>query len=117
MACVLPQVWHLRVDVHVLDHCGNLTDACGLSALAALMAFRRPDVTVGGGEDGQAITVHSPEVREPLPLSIHHLPVPVTFALFEVRREGLLEFGRGDFLFGLLEGEVFLCSDLEHCSA
>lgn len=78
------QVWHLRVDVHVLDHQGNLVDACGLSALGALMAFRRPDATVGGGPDGQAVTVHSPDVREPLPLSIHHLPVPVSFAFFEV---------------------------------
>lgn len=47
------KVWHLRVDLHVLDHQGNLIDACGLAALAALMAFRRPDVTVGGGDDGQ----------------------------------------------------------------
>ncbi len=46
-------MWHLRVDLHVLDHQGNLVDACGLAALAALMAFRRPDVTVGGGDDGQ----------------------------------------------------------------
>lgn len=45
-------MWHLRVDVHVLDHQGALVDACGLAALAALMAFRRPDVTVGG-DDGQ----------------------------------------------------------------
>ncbi|KAI7842022.1 hypothetical protein COHA_004223 [Chlorella ohadii] len=77
------KVWHLRVDLHVLDHQGNLIDACGLAALAALMAFRRPDVTVGGGDDGQAITVHSPEVREPRPLSLHHLPLPITFALWE----------------------------------
>lgn len=33
----------------------------------------------------QAITVHSPEVREPRPLSLHHLPLPITFALWEVR--------------------------------
>lgn len=77
------KVWHLRVDVHVLDHAGNLVDACGLASLAALMAFRRPDVTVGGGDDGQAVTVHPPEVREPVPLSIHHLPLPISFALFE----------------------------------
>jgi hypothetical protein len=48
------KVWHLRVDVHVLDHQGALVDACGLAALAALMAFRRPDVTVGG-DDGQVL--------------------------------------------------------------
>lgn len=28
--------------------------------------------------------VHSPDVREPQPLSIHHLPFAITFALFGV---------------------------------
>ncbi|KAL4856888.1 Exosome complex component RRP45B [Chlorella vulgaris] len=76
------KVWHLRVDVHVLDHQGALVDACGLAALAALMAFRRPDVTVGG-DDGQTVIVHPRELREPVPLSLHHLPLPITFAAFE----------------------------------
>ena len=81
------QVWAVRVDVHVLDNCGNMADAAALSALGALLAFRRPDVTVGPGETGdvQAVTVHSPDVREPVPLSIHHLPLAVTFAFFGVR--------------------------------
>ncbi len=78
------QVWALRVDVHVLDHDGNLVDACCLAALAALMALRLPQVTVGG-DSGSDIIVHSPDVKEPLPLSIHHLPVAISFALFEVR--------------------------------
>ncbi|GLC35680.1 hypothetical protein PLESTB_000483100 [Pleodorina starrii] len=76
------KVWALRVDCHVLDHGGNLLDAAFLSALAALMAFRKPEVEVGG-ESGTEILVHPPEVREPLPLTIHHLPVAVTFALFQ----------------------------------
>ncbi|KAK9842555.1 hypothetical protein WJX81_005859 [Elliptochloris bilobata] len=89
--CVLvgQKVWHVRVDVHVLDHAGNLADAAGLAALAALMAFRRPEASVapgggggGGGERG-AVTLHAPDVREPLPLSLHHLPLAVTFGLFE----------------------------------
>lgn len=72
--------------MHVLDHCGNLTDACMLSTLAALMAFRRPDVEVaaGGSGDSATVTVLSPSIREPVPLSLHHLPLAVTFALFEV---------------------------------
>lgn len=78
------QVWAVRVDVLVLDHGGNLTDACALAALAALLAFRRPEVSVGGA-DGQQLTVHPPAEREPVPLSIHHLPLAVTFALFGVR--------------------------------
>ena len=41
----------------MLDHCGNLADAASLSALAALLAFRRPDVTVDQGASGEEQTV------------------------------------------------------------
>ena len=37
-------MWSLRVDVHVLDHCGNLVDAATLAAQAALTAYRKPQV-------------------------------------------------------------------------
>ncbi len=40
------KVWHVKCDVHVLDHDGNLMDACSLAALAALTVFRRPDVSI-----------------------------------------------------------------------
>eukprot|EP00951_Prasinocladus_malaysianus_P011400 scaffold84100_cov31-Prasinocladus_malaysianus.AAC.1 len=56
------KVWHVKCDIHVLDHDGNLTDACALAALAALTAFRRPDVTIGGAT-GKEITIHPAEVR------------------------------------------------------
>ncbi len=74
--------------MHVLDNGGNLADACMLCALAALMAFRRPDTQVAAGgagaDDGRArVTVLSPSVREPVPLSLHHLPLAVSFALFQ----------------------------------
>lgn len=56
--CILPgeRVWSIRLDVHVLDHCGNVTDATCLAALAALLDFRRPDSTV---IDGKAVIVCS----------------------------------------------------------
>uniref|UniRef100_A0A7S0YRU4 Uncharacterized protein n=1 Tax=Polytomella parva TaxID=51329 RepID=A0A7S0YRU4_9CHLO len=86
-------VWILRIDIHVLNHDGNLIDACVLSAVAALRSFRRPDVEIRpmGGGDGSAATassndeiiIHSPEVREPHPLTMHHLPMSITFALYE----------------------------------
>lgn len=38
------KVWQLRVDVHILDHGGNLIDAAALAAIAALQHFRRPGV-------------------------------------------------------------------------
>lgn len=74
-------VWSIRVDLHILDNGGNLIDAANIAALAALLTFRRPECTVGG-ENGQDVIVHDPEVREPHPLIIHHLPVAVTFAFF-----------------------------------
>ncbi|KAF8067289.1 RRP45A [Scenedesmus sp. PABB004] len=85
--CVLPgrKVWSLRVDVHVLDAGGNLVDACCLAALAALLGFRKPEVEVdaSAGEGEAQVIVHPPEVREPQPLTLHHLPLPHTYAIFE----------------------------------
>ncbi|KAK9273030.1 hypothetical protein L1049_017837 [Liquidambar formosana] len=81
--CVLAGklVWSIRIDLHILDNGGNLVDASNIAALAALLTFRRPECTLGG-EDGQEVIVHPPEVREPLPLILHHLPIAVTFAFF-----------------------------------
>jgi exosome complex RNA-binding protein Rrp42 (RNase PH superfamily) len=58
------QVWSIRVDIHVLDSAGNLTDACCLAALAALLGFRKPQVEVdqSKGEGEAQVTVFSPDV-------------------------------------------------------
>ncbi|RWW27483.1 hypothetical protein BHE74_00049844, partial [Ensete ventricosum] len=40
----------------------NLIDAANIAALAALSTFRRPECTLGG-ENGQDIIVHDPEVK------------------------------------------------------
>ncbi|KAG9443822.1 hypothetical protein H6P81_015162 [Aristolochia fimbriata] len=82
--CVLPGklVWAIRVDLHILDNGGNLVDAANVAALTALSTFRRPECALGG-EDGQEIIIHPPEVKDPLPLIIHHLPIAVTFAFFD----------------------------------
>lgn len=79
-------MWRVRADVRVLDAGGNVTDAVFLCSLTALMAFRRPEVTVEAGEDGRAptTTVHSVEERESVPLSMHQAPLAVSFALFHV---------------------------------
>ncbi|KAJ1391269.1 Ribosomal protein S5 domain 2-type fold [Sesbania bispinosa] len=81
--CILSAklVWAIRIDIHILDNAGNLVDAANISALASLLTFRRPECSLGG-EDGQQVVVHPPEVREPLPLIIHHLPIAVTFGFF-----------------------------------
>lgn len=75
-------VWAIRVDLHILDNCGNLVDAANIAALAALSTFRRPECTLGG-EDGQEVIIHPPEAKEPLPLIVHHFPIAVTFGFFD----------------------------------
>jgi exosome complex component RRP42 len=45
------KVWMVFIDVHVLDHDGNLMDAASLGAIAALMNTKMPNVKYGMGED------------------------------------------------------------------
>ncbi|XP_069050125.1 exosome complex component RRP45 isoform X2 [Lepisosteus oculatus] len=73
------KVWQVRVDVHVLNHDGNIMDASSIAAITALCHFRRPDVCVQGEE----VTVFTPEERDPVPLSIYHMPICVSFSFFE----------------------------------
>ncbi|CAH2300651.1 exosome complex component RRP45 [Pelobates cultripes] len=73
------KVWQIRVDLHLLNHEGNIIDAASIAAIAALSHFRRPDVSVQGEE----VTVYTPEERDPVPLSIHHMPICVSFAFFQ----------------------------------
>lgn len=82
--CVQPgrRVWNLYVDACILDNCGNIIDALGLAALAALSSFRRPAVTLDPDAPG-GIVIHSPREKEPIPIALHHHPVPITFAFYE----------------------------------
>ncbi|KAM7141317.1 exosome complex component RRP45 [Molossus nigricans] len=73
------KVWQIRVDLHLLNHDGNIIDAASIAAIVALCHFRRPDVSVQGNE----VTLYTPEERDPVPLSIHHMPVCVSFAFFQ----------------------------------
>ncbi|XP_025729899.1 exosome complex component RRP45 [Callorhinus ursinus] len=73
------KVWQIRVDLHLLNHDGNIIDAASIAAIVALCHFRRPDVSVQGDE----VTLYTPEERDPVPLSIHHLPICVSFAFFQ----------------------------------
>eukprot|EP00667_Euglena_gracilis_P012043 EG_transcript_12341 len=79
--CILAgkSVWSIRVEVTVLDNDGNVTDCCVLACLLALLHLRRPAITI----EGDKVVVHAQEAREPVPLSIHHVPVCVSYALFD----------------------------------
>jgi len=80
--CIISEekVWTVRLDLHILNHCGNLTDACSVAGLAALCHARRPDVSLKGDQ----ITVHPVTERDPVPLAVHHHPVTTTFAMFQM---------------------------------
>ncbi|RMY54226.1 hypothetical protein D0863_13693 [Hortaea werneckii] len=71
--------FHVRADLHVLDHDGNLLDACCVALVAALLHYRRPDVEVKGEE----VTVFDPRDRDPVKLNLHHSPFCVTFSYFD----------------------------------
>ncbi|RZF39948.1 hypothetical protein LSTR_LSTR002351 [Laodelphax striatellus] len=79
--CIVAEekVWNVRVDIVVLNHEGNLVGCCSIAALSALAHFRRPDVTI----DGENVVIHDPADREPVPLSLHHYPVAISYAIFE----------------------------------
>jgi exosome complex component RRP45 len=46
--------------------------------MAALQHFRRPDVSI----DGENVTIYSLAEREPVPLSLMHHPVCITFSFY-----------------------------------
>ena len=62
------------IDVHVLDHDGNLLDASGIGAIAALMSTRIPKIEY----DEESGEVKILDEYEPLP--VRRVPIPVTFA-------------------------------------
>ncbi len=107
--CVVSEsvVWSVRVDVHVLNHEGNLAEAASAAVLAALAHFRRPEVTLKGRE----VVVHPPSERDPVPLSIHHYPVLSTFAFF--RGEGDEGSNSGPSSVRA-SGDLVVCADPTH---
>lgn len=72
------KVWSVRVDVHVLSHDGNLTDAACFAVVASLRHFRKPDTSMEGG----VLTVYTPAEREPVPLSWLHSPFCITWSFY-----------------------------------
>ncbi|EAR98566.2 3' exoribonuclease family 1 protein (macronuclear) [Tetrahymena thermophila SB210] len=72
------RVWSINVDSSVVSNGGNLIDAIYLSVIISLLHFRKPYVSV---EQQSNIKIHTE--KNPQPLSIHHIPIPFTFAFFK----------------------------------
>ncbi|KAA8497418.1 Exosome complex component RRP43 [Porphyridium purpureum] len=60
--------WSVRVDVHVINYDGNLLDATGLAALAALQRARLPELTPlhAPHNDDDTPIPHPPGIGQPL---------------------------------------------------
>ena len=71
------KVWTIRADVHVLSLDGGLVDAACIAVVAALQHFRRAEVSV----EGERVRVWGMKEREPVGLSLLHVPYCVTFCL------------------------------------
>ncbi|KAJ6250992.1 exosome complex component rrp45 [Anaeramoeba flamelloides] len=79
--CIIPDiwVWEIVCNVHVVDNDGNISDAANIATILSLSHFKLPQVTI---KNGKAI-IHTDEEKELIPLSIYHLPISVSFGLFE----------------------------------
>ena len=62
----------------MLDADGGLVDASCIAILAALRHFRRPDISV----EGEDVTIYTMAERVPVPLSIIHTPICLTFSFY-----------------------------------
>ena len=54
-----------------------------LAAIGGLMHFRRPEVTIEGSD----VTVHSPEEKAPIKLTLHHKPFTITLGYIDGKEE------------------------------
>jgi len=75
--CITPgeKAWFVIIDVITVNDAGNLFDAAGLAALAALKSARFPvvDTETGAINYKQKTTTPLPLVKEPLPLTVYKM--------------------------------------------
>ncbi|MCK5185355.1 MAG: exosome complex protein Rrp42 [Candidatus Heimdallarchaeota archaeon] len=70
------KVWILFIDIYVLDHDGNLFDACELAAISAIMNARIPETKIVTDEEGN----EDVELLETTtPLKLDYTPISCTF--------------------------------------
>lgn len=92
------KVWKIHCEVNVLNYEGTISDVASLAAIGALSHFRIPEVSLVG-ETTQLpqrnqtverdIRVVPFEEAEPVPLSIIHWPIVITFGIVHVKREAV----------------------------
>ena len=74
-------VWHLRLDVTILNHGGDLPLAASVGANCALGSFRRCECSMDN--ETNRVTFH--DERESVKLQLMHHPVAMRFAFYDGR--------------------------------
>ena len=77
--CVIPGklIWKIVIDINIINNDGNLYDACTLAGLASWMIFRIPFLKKSGTK------IEIPSNPQFINLSTLHVPLSVTFGLFD----------------------------------
>lgn len=75
--CITPgeKAWFVTVDIITINDAGNLYDACGLAALAALRSARFPEVDpkTGAIDYKHKTDKKLPIIKEPLPITVYKI--------------------------------------------
>ncbi|CAD8200937.1 unnamed protein product [Paramecium pentaurelia] len=84
--CILSgkNVWSIDVNVALINNDGNLLDAMYLCCIFSLQHFRRPQVSVS--LQGVKLEIE----KRLVPLSIHHIPLSLTYAILELNEQTIL---------------------------
>lgn len=84
-------VWTITCDLQVLDTSGGNVIECAIYvAMAALRAYRKPDVSVSSAADDRSghiktsITIFNSTERDPFPLAMHHTPIVSTVGIVKL---------------------------------
>ena len=96
-------VWKVCVDLHILNHKGNLVDAGMLAAVLALLHFRLPVTKVMPNREVQTLTITKA-------LSMHFLPICVTFGFLDTGNLVLLDPSLKEE--SVLDGKIIVCMNI-----
>ena len=84
--CITPGelAWSVNIDIHVLDHDGNLMDACALAAIAALSCAKIPKYDK---EQQRVIRDFPKEDLEDLPV----VDKPIAITIYKISNRLLID--------------------------
>jgi len=72
------KVWSVIVDINFLNYDGNFIDSGCFGVMLALHHFKKPDISI----NDQQVIVHDLDERQPVPLSILHIPICISYSFF-----------------------------------